>query len=65
MDVEITPAPTPDEREALLRGLERLLAGGLRSLPSAYRSAWRDAGLREAVGYATALPRSTRGANRA
>ena len=66
MELEITPEPTPPEREALLRGLERLLAAGREPpLPAPYRSGWRDAGVREAtaVDYATARPRSTRGAN--
>jgi hypothetical protein len=49
VDVEITPEPTPEERDALLQGLEGLLRGGAR-LPAAYRSAWRAAGIREATG---------------
>ena len=52
MDVEIVPEPTREEREALLAGLERLLAADKdeRALPFAYRSAWRRAGLLEAAG---------------
>ncbi len=49
MDVDITPDPTPEEREAIVRALERLLAHGPNELPAAYRSAWRNAGLRENV----------------
>jgi hypothetical protein len=48
--VEITPEPTPDEREALVRGLEGLLAGRGSTVPPAYRSPWREAGIREALG---------------
>ena len=53
MPIEITPEPSPDEREALIKGLERLLAhqDGER-FPSMYRSAWREAGLMEAIGEA-------------
>jgi hypothetical protein len=43
MDAEIRPEPTPVERAAILAALERLLAAG----PPAYRSAWREAGIRE------------------
>ena len=52
MDYEIRPEPTPAEREALIAALERLLAyeGGLPEVPAAYRSKWRQAGLRESVG---------------
>jgi hypothetical protein len=52
VDVEIVPEPTPEEREALLTGLERLLAAGEdeRVLPLPYRSAWRRTGLLEAAG---------------
>jgi hypothetical protein len=66
VDVRITPEPGPDEREALLAGLERLLAGDPPALPTAYRSAWREAGLREAVGggYVIAPARTRRGAHR-
>ena len=50
MDVRITPEPTPEEREALLTGLARLLAGDAPAEPPAYGSAWRLAALREGVG---------------
>jgi hypothetical protein len=50
VELEITPEPTPREREALLRGLERLLAGRAASLPPAYVSPWREAGIRESTG---------------
>ena len=45
MEPEITPEPTPEERAAILAALERLLAED--SGPFAYRSAWREAGIRE------------------
>jgi hypothetical protein len=48
VDIEIRPEPGPDERKAILAGLEKLLAE--ESLPSAYRSAWRAEGIRENVG---------------
>ena len=43
MDLEISPEPTPEEREALLAALARLngRAGG--------GSAWWEAGIRESV----------------
>jgi hypothetical protein len=44
MEPEIRPEPTPEERAAILVALERLLAD---SRPAAYRSAWREAGIRE------------------
>jgi hypothetical protein len=50
MDVEITPEPTPGEREALVRGLERLLAGRRTVEPPSYRSPWRRAAIREGTG---------------
>jgi hypothetical protein len=43
MDVEITPEPTPEEREALLRALASL--NGRHDEPPA----WWQAGAREAV----------------
>jgi hypothetical protein len=57
VDVEINPEPRPDEREVIEVALRKLIAG--RSLPPAYRSAWREAGIREAVSFqaADALPR--------
>jgi hypothetical protein len=64
MDFEITPEPNEAERETIDVALRRLLTRD--SLPSAYASAWRKAGLREAVEYqAPARPRSSRGATRA
>jgi len=43
MTVEITPEPTPEEREAILRALA-VLDG-----PASGSSAWWEAGIREAV----------------
>ena len=64
MDVEITPRPDPDEREAIELALRRLVERG--NLPAAYTSAWRNAGLCESVeGQAGARPRSSFGATRA
>ena len=45
MEPEIRPQPSPEERAAILAALERLLADEL--LPTAYRSAWRETGVRE------------------
>jgi hypothetical protein len=45
MEPQIRPEPTPEERAAILAALERLLSADSR--PPAYRSAWRDAGVRE------------------
>jgi hypothetical protein len=45
MEPEIRPEPAPEEREAILAALEALLSEDSR--PLAYRSAWRDAGIRE------------------
>ncbi|HYX87802.1 MAG TPA: hypothetical protein VE753_00385 [Gaiellaceae bacterium] len=47
MDVDIRPEPEPAEREAILAGLEKLLAE--EGLPAAYRSAWRAEAIRENV----------------
>ena len=48
MEYEITPEPTPEEREALIAALERLLAETrVASAPAAHRSAWRRAGIAE------------------
>jgi hypothetical protein len=64
MDVEITPQPDPAEREAIELALLRLVAGV--SVHSAYTSAWRQAGLREAVeAQAVARLRRSLGATRA
>jgi hypothetical protein len=58
------PRPEPDERKAIELALRRLIARG--SLPAQYTSAWRNAGLREAVqSQAGARPRSSFGATRA
>lgn len=67
VELEIEPEPTPPEREAISRAIERLLA---RTVPAAYRSGWRDAGIAENIeagktAYATARPRSNPGATRA
>ena len=40
----ITPEPSPEERAAILAALSRLAENGL---PAAYRSAWREEGIRE------------------
>jgi hypothetical protein len=45
MEHEIRPEPSAEERAAILAALERLLGGDDR--PQAYRSAWREAGVRE------------------
>jgi hypothetical protein len=47
MEAEIRPEPTPEERAAILAALERLFSNGSGS--PAYRSAWREAGIRENV----------------
>ena len=47
MDLEIKPEPAPEEREAIEATLRRLIARG--QVPAAYASAWRKAGLREAI----------------
>jgi hypothetical protein len=68
VEVVIEPEPEPDEQKALTLALARLLEG--ETLPPAYRSAWRRAGIDvnadpELPGYATARPRSSPGATRA
>jgi hypothetical protein len=71
MEPEIRPEPTPEERAAILAALERLLSDDSR--PPAYRSAWREAGIRENLDEsedepdygATVRPRSSPGARRA
>ena len=45
MDVDISPEPSPEEREAILAALEAELSRDVR--PEAYRSAWRELGIRE------------------
>ena len=47
MDIEITPQPEAEEREAIEVALRRLLGRG--NMPAAYVSSWRKAGLREAA----------------
>jgi hypothetical protein len=66
VDVRITPEP--DDRDTVLAAVHALLARD--RVPAAYRSGWREAGIRENLGYeraqgATGLPRSTPGAMRA
>ena len=47
MEPEITPEPSPDEREAILSALrEQQLEG---TAPAGYRSAWRREGISEGV----------------
>jgi hypothetical protein len=50
VDVAITPQPPPEDREALVAGLERLVLQVGPALPEQYRSAWRRIGLVEAPG---------------
>jgi hypothetical protein len=45
VDAEIRPEPSSEERQVILRALEEQLAQEGR--PAAYRSAWRDLGIRE------------------
>jgi hypothetical protein len=66
VDVRITPEP--DDRDAVLAAVQALLSRD--RLPAAYRSAWRELGVRENLGSEqaqgeTGLPRSTPGAMRA
>ena len=66
MDVRITPEP--DDRDAVLAAVQGLLARD--RVPTAYRSGWREAGIRENLGDEqpqgeTGLPRSRPGAMRA
>jgi hypothetical protein len=49
VDVEISPEPTPPEREAIVSALEELLEPEAGDPSALYRSAWRLAGLRENV----------------
>jgi hypothetical protein len=49
VDLAITPSPRPEERDALIAGLERLLADPARRVPAQYGSAWRVAGIKEAT----------------
>jgi hypothetical protein len=57
VDIQITPEPTPEEREAIIRALE------LERDPRP--SAWLQAGDGDDEDYATALLRQSRGATRA
>jgi len=43
VEAEIKPDPTPEERTAILAALESVSADG----PPAYRSVWREQGVRE------------------
>ena len=66
MDVRITPEP--EEPDAVLAAVEALLARD--PLPAAYRSAWRERGIRENLTDAddqgeAVLPRRSPGATRA
>jgi len=64
VELELKPEPGPREREAIEFALRRL--GGKGSLPRAYTSAWREAGIRAALDpYAAARPRKSFGATRA
>jgi hypothetical protein len=64
MDMEIKPEPAAEERAAIEVALRRLRARI--ATPPAYTSAWRKAGLREAVeAQAVARPRRSFGATRA
>jgi hypothetical protein len=44
----IRPEPSPEERAAILAALEALLGGD--GIPAAYRSGWRESGIRENLG---------------
>jgi hypothetical protein len=68
MPFEITPAPTPEEREVLLRAVAALNGANDRA------NRWWEAGIREAIdadseenepGQASARPRRSAGASRA
>ena len=64
VELEISPEPDEEGRDAIEAALQRLLRRD--SVPPAYASAWRKAGLRSAVDpQALARPRSSRGATRA
>jgi hypothetical protein len=74
MEPRIRPEPAPDERAAIIAALAALLSND--GLPPAYRSAWREVGIRENLDAdvpggepeaqgATARPRSSPGAMRA
>jgi hypothetical protein len=69
VEPRIRPEPAADERAAILAALATLLAED--GAPAAYRSGWREAGIRENVEEeaeaqgATGRPRSSPGATRA
>jgi hypothetical protein len=65
MALEISPEPTPGEREAVVKGLERLLAGDEQGLPAPYVSRWRQAALYESVVGERHGPPDPRGEHRA
>ncbi|MDQ2909984.1 MAG: hypothetical protein M3R39_03065 [Actinomycetota bacterium] len=48
MDAEVRPEPHGEERDAILRAVEEQLARDPR--PLAYRSGWREQGIRENAG---------------
>jgi hypothetical protein len=62
VEYEISPEPTPEEREAIDEALKKLLSRP--PLPAPYLSAWRKAGI-EPEDQAAARPRSSWGASRA
>jgi len=69
VEAEIRPEPDSEERVAILRALERERGDGL---PAAYRSRWRELGIRETSDELeeplygeTGRPRSSPGASRA
>ena len=65
MNVAITPDPEPQQRAAIEAALQTLLEGA--GQPAVYASAWRRAGLADAVSdqAADARPRTSFGATRA
>ncbi|MBM3634728.1 MAG: hypothetical protein FJW99_05485 [Actinobacteria bacterium] len=53
--LEVSPAPTPDEAAAIAAAVQAVLSAGggdVDPRPHAYRSAWRQAAIREGVGLA-------------
>ncbi len=48
VDAEVRPEPHGEERDAILRAVEEQLARDPR--PLAYRSGWREQGIRENAG---------------
>jgi hypothetical protein len=62
MDVEITPEPSEEEREAILAALERERRAG--EPPSPWREAGLGPGPEEEEDQAAAPPRQSRGATR-